>query len=152
MRLNEVLAVNLKRIALDIQTTLTDGIDGFEAELEAVEVDDKLISIKLHVEPAPWEFVKSFYKTTAEARRQSISGKPHTIELYNGEDVRIESVYSSIDGGSYRTMSPGVYLYHGHVLGKVRLKPTADIVAFVIGLTPDRVKVFTDEYITNWGQ
>lgn len=152
MKLDEVLAINLKRLALDLQTALIDKIEGFESELEAVEVDSKLISVKLHVEPAPWEFVKSFFKTAAEARRRSVSGKPHTIGLYDGEDVRIESVYSSIDGGSYRTMSRGVYLYHGHVHGKVRLKPTADIVAFVIGLTPDRLKLFAKEYSENWGQ
>ncbi len=43
--------VNLKRVALELQTMLLDkDMEGFEAELEAINVDGKLISIKLNVE------------------------------------------------------------------------------------------------------
>lgn len=170
MRLNEVLAVNLKRIALDIQTMLTDGIEEFESELEAIEADSKLISVKLYVKPAPWEFVKSFYKTAAEAKRKSLTGKPHTIEVYNGPSVDLDHHFSQIDsGGATNIMTAGVYMFRSVKRGKSQLtvRPQsqkdidafnpnpdvaairADFIAYVLGLTPDRVKVFTDEYITN---
>lgn len=170
MKLNEVLAVNVKRIALDIQTKLLDRLEGFESELETIEADGKLISAKLYIQPAPWEFVKSFYKTAAEAKRLSCTGKRHAIEVYNGPEVALDSSFTSINRTASNKIVPGVYLLDSVKRGKSQLNIHAqqplsqlnnpditdeilpDLVSYVSGLTPDIVEMFTDSYITNWGQ